>query len=42
MKIWGVKYNTLNIGKMHYDYWIDDKAINIDDWYRPNNDISYE
>lgn len=33
MKIWGVKYNTLNIGKIHYDYWIDDKAIDIKDWY---------
>tara|TARA_B100000963_G_C22633179_1_gene676094 strand:- start:4144 stop:4704 length:561 start_codon:yes stop_codon:yes gene_type:complete len=32
MKIWGVKYNTLNIGKIHYNLWIDDKAIHIDDW----------
>lgn len=41
MKIWGVKYNTLNIGKIHYDYWIDDKAIDIKDWYDDiNNDES--
>ena len=32
MKIWGVEYNSLNMGKLHYDLWIDDKAINIDDW----------
>ena len=37
MKIWGVKYNTLNIGKIHYDHWIDDKAIDIKDWYDDNN-----
>jgi len=31
MKAWNVKYDTLNMNKPHYDYWIDDKAINIDD-----------
>lgn len=31
MKAWKVKYDTLNMNKPHYDYWIDDKAINIDD-----------
>lgn len=25
---WNVKYTTLNMGKPHYDIWIDDKAIN--------------
>ena len=25
---WGVHYNTINMGKPHYDVWIDDKAIN--------------
>lgn len=30
LKLWGVKYNTLNMGKPHYDVWIDDKAINAD------------
>lgn len=25
---WGVRYNTINMGKPHYDIWIDDKAIN--------------
>lgn len=42
MKMWGVKYNTLNIGKFHYDYWIDDKAINIDDWYYDSDNINNE
>ena len=26
---WGVKYHTINMGKPHYDVWIDDKAINV-------------
>ncbi len=25
---WNVKYHTINMGKPHYDVWIDDKAIN--------------
>lgn len=25
---WGVRYNSINMGKPHYDIWIDDKAIN--------------
>ena len=28
---WNVKYTTINMDKPHYDVWIDDKAINIDD-----------
>lgn len=31
MKAWKVKYDTLNMNKPHYHYWIDDKAINIKD-----------
>lgn len=31
MDIWRVKYTTLNMKKPHYDVWIDDKAININD-----------
>ena len=26
---WGVKYNTINMGKPHYDVWIDDRAFNV-------------
>ena len=29
---WNVKYNTINMGKPHYDIWIDDKAINVNDF----------
>lgn len=29
---WGVKYTSINMGKPHYDVWIDDKAINIIDF----------
>ena len=32
LQFWNVKYNTLNMRKPHYDYWIDDKAIHIDDF----------
>ena len=28
---WGVKYTSINLGKPHYDVWIDDKAINEKD-----------
>ena len=31
LKLWNVKYSTLNMGKPHYDIWIDDKAINVGD-----------
>tara|TARA_B100000035_G_scaffold314724_1_gene331943 strand:+ start:1080 stop:1583 length:504 start_codon:yes stop_codon:yes gene_type:complete len=30
LKEWNVKYTSLNMGKPHYDVWIDDKAINAD------------
>ena len=29
---WDVKYNTINMGKPHYDVWIDDKAVNVEDF----------
>ena len=28
LKSWGVKYNSINMGKPHYDVWVDDKAVN--------------
>jgi hypothetical protein len=28
LKSWGVKFNSINMGKPHYDVWIDDKAYN--------------
>jgi len=28
---WGVKYTSINMGKPHYDIWIDDKSINPHD-----------
>lgn len=27
LKKWNVKYTTYKVGKPHYDYWIDDKAM---------------
>ena len=32
---WGVKYTSIKTGKPHYDVWIDDKAINVDDINHP-------
>lgn len=32
LKLWNVEYNTLSLGKPHYDFWIDDKAINSKDF----------
>jgi uncharacterized HAD superfamily protein len=29
---WGAKYHDLKLGKPFYDIFIDDKAINVDDW----------
>ena len=29
LKSWNVKYNSINMGKPHYDVWIDDKAYNV-------------
>jgi hypothetical protein len=31
LKQWNVKFTTINMGKPHYDIWIDDKAINAND-----------
>lgn len=28
---WGVKFTSINMGKPHYDVWIDDKALNAED-----------
>lgn len=30
----GVKYTSCNVGKPHYDVWIDDKAINSEDFFK--------
>ncbi len=32
LRLWNVKYTSINMNKPHYDVWIDDKAINIDDF----------
>lgn len=32
LESWDVKYHTINMGKPHYDVWIDDKAINANDF----------
>jgi len=30
---WGVKRTELRMGKPSYDFWIDDKAFNVDDFF---------
>ena len=34
LKSWGCKYNDLILGKPHADYFIDDKGINSNDFFR--------
>lgn len=37
LKEWGVEYTSLRVGdKPNYDYWIDDKAINADNYFKDN------
>jgi CMP-N,N'-diacetyllegionaminic acid synthase len=31
---WGVQHNGLLFGKMPYDVWIDDKAMNADEFFK--------
>ena len=31
---WGCKYHSLILGKPHADYFIDDKGVNSDDFFR--------
>ena len=30
---WGAKYHTLLLGKIHYDLWVDDKAVSEADFF---------
>jgi|ETNvirnome_2_300_1030623.scaffolds.fasta_scaffold03864_2 hypothetical protein len=32
LNIWGAKHHDLKFGKPFYDLFIDDKALNTDDW----------
>jgi len=34
LKSWGCKYHELILGKPHADYFIDDKGINSDEFFR--------
>ena len=34
LEIWGCKYHELILGKPHADYFIDDKGINSDEFFR--------
>tara|TARA_A100001015_G_C14836876_1_gene650834 strand:- start:471 stop:1001 length:531 start_codon:yes stop_codon:yes gene_type:complete len=36
LESWGVKYTSINMGKPHYDTWIDDKAVNAFDFELDN------
>jgi hypothetical protein len=31
---WNVKFHSLKLGKPAYDLFIDDRAINNEDWYK--------
>lgn len=30
-RLWNVKFSSINMDKPHYDIWIDDKALNVED-----------
>ena len=32
LRSWGVKYHELFLGKPHADVYVDDKAVNLEDW----------
>ncbi len=34
LKAWGCKYTTAKTGKPAYDVWIDDKAINAEQYFK--------
>jgi len=34
LKVWGVKYDNLIIGKPSYDLYIDDKSVNVDEYWK--------
>lgn len=34
LKVWGCKYTTAKTGKPAYDIWIDDKAINAEQYFK--------
>ena len=34
LKDWGCKYHTLILGKPNADYYIDDKGVNSDEFFR--------
>ena len=34
---WNVRYDSINMGKPHYDVWVDDKAFNAQDFCDENS-----
>jgi hypothetical protein len=36
LSTWGVKYTSARVGKPAYDFWIDDKATNVDIYFKTN------
>lgn len=40
LKEWGVKYTSADTGKPSYDIWIDDKAINANEFFYKNENFS--
>ncbi len=37
LKEWEVKYTKLLLGKPFYDIWVDDKAVNSEDFFKEPN-----
>lgn len=36
LKQWKAKFHSFRLGKPTYDVWIDDKAINVEDYFNEN------
>lgn len=37
LKAWGVKHTSAKTGKPPYDYWIDDKAQNVEHYFQTHS-----
>tara|TARA_Y100000589_G_C27174677_1_gene638205 strand:+ start:940 stop:1815 length:876 start_codon:yes stop_codon:yes gene_type:complete len=42
LQSWGVKYHSLTLGKPEADIYVDDKAINADDFFKNNSENYFE
>jgi len=39
LRSWGCLFSSLTLGKPSYDFWVDDKAFNSEDWFKTKNTV---